>query len=90
MMNRLTLMTCSSARCCHDTPIYGNMRSPDWFTGWISEMTITHMFHAARARSLFVERIIWVVVRSGRWKRVLVAKRGDHVLAAFRNGVRMF
>lgn len=49
-----------------------------------------HYLHAARARSLFVERCIWVLVREGRWRVRLVPHKGDHVLAMFRSGVRMF
>lgn len=45
--------------------------------------------HSARARSLFVERIVWVVIRRNRWADVLVPRRGDRVLTAFRAGVRM-
>jgi len=50
---------------------------------------MTHIMHAARAKSLFVERFIWVMVRNHRWVVVLVPKHGDHMLAAFRSGVRM-
>lgn len=50
---------------------------------------MSRRLHTARARSLFVERIVWVMVRHDRWVIVLIPHHGDRLLCAFRNGVRM-
>ncbi len=51
---------------------------------------MTHVFHAARARSLFCDRFVWVVIRRGKWVNRLVVIHGDKMMTAFRSGVRMF
>lgn len=49
-----------------------------------------HALRSAQKESLSIDRMVWVVVRSGKWITVLTPTRGDKALAGFRCGVFLY